>query len=208
MRKDLIKIQPLRSSFLSCEKDTELVLKNLFSDSGKYSDMLKRLLIINTPDCLDTDNQEYQDLIDSYSLGDLIEQGYIRLSPKIPRGEHEEIKSYIIVSFDNFTPSKNPEFRDCTISFDVICYLDEWCLNNYQVRPLKICGYIDGILNALSDKNRASINASLGNHIKLSGFGEYNFLGCNLGVLNQDISMYSLSYRGVHFTQDMINGNR
>lgn len=208
MRKDLIKVQPLKSSFLSCEKDTELVLKNLFSDSGKYSDMLKRLLIINTPDCLDTDNQEYQDLIDSYSLGDLIEQGYIRLSPKIPRGEHEEIKSYIIVSFDNFTPSKNPEFRDCTISFDVICYLDEWCLNNYQVRPLKICGYIDGILNALSDKNRANINASLGNHIKLSGFGEYNFLGCNLGVLNQDISMYSLSYRGVHFTQDMINGNR
>lgn len=208
MRKDLIKVQPLKSSFLSCEKDTQLILKHLFSDSGKYSDMLKRLLIINTPDCLDTSNQEYQDLIDSYSLGDLIEQGYIRLNPKIPRGEHEEIKSYIVVSFDNFTPSKNPEFRDCTISFDVICYLDEWCLNNYQVRPLKICGYIDGILNALSDKNRANINASLGNHIRLSGFGEYNFLGCNLGVLNQDISMYSLSYRGVHFTQDMINGNR
>lgn len=207
MRKDVIKIQPLKSSFLSCEKDAELILQNLFSDSGKYSDMLKRLLIVNTPDCLDTNNQEYQDLIDSYSLGDLIDQGYIRLAPKIPRGQHQNIKSYILISFDNFSPSSNPQFRDCTINFDIICYMDEWCLDNYQVRPLKICGYIDGILNSLSDKNRSIAN-SVGNHIKLSGIGEYNFLGCNLAVLNQDISMYTLSYRGVHFTQDTTNENR
>jgi len=53
MRKDLVKIQPLRSSFLSCEKDTETILKTLFVDSKPYSDILKRLLIINNPDCLD-----------------------------------------------------------------------------------------------------------------------------------------------------------
>lgn len=208
MRHDLIKLQPLRSSFLSCQKDAEKILKTLFIDSRPYSDMLKRLLIINNPDCLDKDspnNEKYQKMIDSKSLGDMVEEGYIRLNPKIPRGEHEDIKAYIVLTFDNFEPSKNPEFRDCTVNFDIICYMDAWCLDNYQVRPLKICGYIDGILNTLTDKNR-SIAKSVGDHIKLSGIGEYNFLGCDEAVLNEDLGMYGLSYRAVHFTEDLTDG--
>ncbi len=203
MRKDLVKIQPLRSSFLSCEKDTETILKTLFVDSKPYSDILKRLLIINNPDCLDLQNEDYKKMIDSISLGEMVDdQGYIRLNPKIARGTHENIKAYIIISFDNFSPSRrNPEFRDCTVNFDIICYMDEWCLDNYQVRPLKICGYIDGILNSLTDKNKMA--KSLGNNIHMSGFGAYKFLGCNLAVLNEDISMYTLSYRALHFTQDL-----
>jgi len=39
--------------------------------------------------------------------------------------------------------------------------------------------------------------------IQLSGMGEYRFLGCNLTVLNEDISMYTLSYYAVHFTEDL-----
>lgn len=202
MRKDLIKLEPLHSSFLSCEKDTETIVKTLFVDSAPYSDMLKRLLVINKPDCLDRTNEQYQQMVNSKSLGRLIDEGYIRLNPKIARGTFEDIKSYILISFDNFSPSKNPEFRDCTITFDIVCYLDEWCLDDYQVRPLKICGYIDGILNSLTDKNKANFR-SLGNSIKMSGFGYYQFLGCNLSVLNEDISMYSLSYRAMHFTEDL-----
>ena len=201
MRKDLVKIQPLRSSFLSCEKDTETILKTLFVDSKPYSDILKRLLIVNNPDCLDMENQDYKKIIDSKSLGQMIDQGYIRLNPKIARETHENIKSYILISFDNFSQSKNPEFRDCTVNFDIICYMDEWCLDDYQVRPLKICGYIDGILNSLTDKNKMA--KSLGNNIHMSGFGAYQFLGCDLVVLNEDISMYTLSYRALHFTQDL-----
>ena len=30
MRKDLTTVKPLRSSFLSCEKDTQTILKTLF----------------------------------------------------------------------------------------------------------------------------------------------------------------------------------
>lgn len=202
MRKDLTIVKPLRSSFLSCEKDTETILKTLFVDSKPYSDLLKRLLIVNNPDCLDTNNSDYQKLIDSKSLGKLINEGYIRLNPKIARGNFENIKSYILISFDNFSASKNPEFRDCTVNFDIICYMDEWCLDDYQVRPIKICGYIDGILNSLTDKNRAAAR-SLGNNIRMSGFGEYQFLGCNMAVLNEDISMYTLSYRALHFTEDL-----
>ena len=60
MRKDVISIKPIYSSFLSCEIDAEKIIKTLFVDSRPYSDKLKRLLIINKPDCLDQNNQDYQ----------------------------------------------------------------------------------------------------------------------------------------------------
>ena len=203
MRKDLVITQPIYSSFLSVDKDLENILKMLFVESKPYSDILKRLLVVNTPDCLDTTNEKYKKLIDSKSLGQLIEEGYIRTNPKIARKEFENIRAFILINFDNFAPNRrNPEFRDCTITFDVICYMDEWDLDDYKVRPLAICGYIDGILNSLSDKNKLTVR-STGNNIKMSGFGKYTFLGCNLAVLNEDISMYTLSYRAEHFTEDV-----
>ena len=44
--------------------------------------------------------------------------------PKIPFGEHEEVKSYILLEFDDFVPTSNPEYRDCVISFTIVCHLD------------------------------------------------------------------------------------
>ena len=50
----------VKSSFLSCEKDTELIIKKLFFDSGEASELLKRLLVITSKDCLDLENLEYK----------------------------------------------------------------------------------------------------------------------------------------------------
>lgn len=202
MRKDLVMSQPIYSSFLSVDKDVEKILKTLFVDSKPYSDILKRLLVINNSDCLDMTNEDYQKMIDKKSLGQLIKEGYIRTNPKIARQEFENIRSFILINFDNFSRSANPEFRDCTVSFDIVCYLDEWNLDDYKIRPLAICGYIDGILNSLTDKNKKIVR-SLNDNIRMSGIGKYSFLGCNLAVLNEEISMYSLSYRAEHFTEDL-----
>lgn len=185
MRKDLTK-PDIRSSFLSCEKDTETILQRLFIESRPYSDILKKLLIVNTKDCLTAEGAKasaMQKAIDSKNLKALIDEQYIRLSPKIRLGEHEEVKAYILISFDNFTPNaNNPEYRDCTVTFDIICHTDYWNLDNYQQRPLKIVGYIDGILN----------------ETKLSGIGNFHFMGCNQLILNEDLSGYTLMYRAVH----------
>lgn len=185
MRKDLTK-PDIRSSFLSCEKDTETILQRLFIESRPYSDILKKLLIVNTKDCLTAEGQKanaMKKVIDSKNLKSLIDEQYIRLSPKIELGEHEEIKSYILISFDNFTPNaNNPEYRDCTVAFDIVCHTDYWNLDNYQQRPLKIVGYIDGILN----------------DTKLSGIGRFHFMGCNQLLLSEDLSGYTLTYRAVH----------
>ena len=207
MRSDVRMMKPIYSSFLSCEKDAEEIVKLLFVKSKPYSDKLKRLLIINNPDCLNENssrNQQYQDLIDSKPLSVLRKEGYIRLNPKIARKQHEIIKSYILITFDNFSPNRvDPKFMDCTLNFDIICYDDEWDLEGFQIRPIMIAGYIDGILNSLSNENKAAWQNKGASNIKLSGMGQYALLGCNLVILNEDISMYTLSYRALHFTQNL-----
>lgn len=179
-----------KSSFLSCEKDTESIIRKLFVDSKPHSDMLKRLLLINTPDCLnDMTNQVYINKIKNTSIKDLREQGYIRLEPKIKLSENEEVKSYIVISFDNFVlNATNPEFRDCIVMIDVICHTDYWDVGNFRLRPLKIAGYIDGILNGC----------------KLSGIGKFQFAGCNELILDDNLSGYCLMYSAIHGSDDEI----
>lgn len=193
MKRNLANPIKISSSFLSCEKDFEKILKKLFIENRPYSDELKRLLVINTKDCLDNLSSEvYKKKIDEMSLANLRKDGYIKLEPKIKFPEHEEVKSYIIISFDNFTPNAtNPQFRDCTVNFDVICHTDYWDIEDYRLRPLKIVGYIDGILN----------------ETKLSGIGTFNFIGCSELILNEDLSGYTLSYRAIHGSDDKIQGS-
>ena len=180
-------LPPIQSSFLSCDKDTELILNRLFIDGRQYSQWLKRLLIINNKDCLDQDIKKYTDIVERYSVADLREKQYIKTSPRLEFNEHEDTKSYIILTYDNFTTnSNNEQFRDCMLNFDIICHTKHWDLDNFRIRPLMIAGYIDGILN-------------LG---KLSGVGETVFLGCNELILDQNLAGYTLSYQVVHFSED------
>lgn len=190
MKRDLIMTKSLQSSFLSCEKDIETILRKLFISSQPHSNVLKRLLVLGTEDCLDNkDSQVYETILKNMSLVELRKQGYIKLEPKIRMAEHEEVKAYIIISFDNFTRNAtNPEFRDCIVNFDIICHTDCWDIGDYRLRPLKIAGYIDGILN----------------ETRLSGIGKFHFLSCNQLILNEELSGYTLSYRAVHGSDDLI----
>ena len=203
MRVDLINLKPIYSTFLSCDKDVEKILKTLFVSSKPYSDILKRLLIINNKDCLDMQNTDYKKVIDSYSLADMRDHGYIRLEPKIARGTHEQIKTYLLISLDGFSKNrKSSHYIDYNINFDIICYNDAWTLNDFKVRPIMIMGYIDGILNSLTQDN-IKYQKTHQSKIKLSGIGQYDFLGGDYNILNEDLGMYSLSYRGTHFTEDI-----
>lgn len=190
MRRDLTTLPALDSSFLSCEKDMETILRKLFVDSRKYGEELKRLLVLNTKDCLDDlNNKEYLSILKEMSVKKLRELGYIKIEPKIRLEEHAEIKSYMYISFDNFTPNKtNPQFRDCIVSFDIISHTDCWDIGDYRIRPLKIAGYIDGILN----------------NSKLSGIGTFQFAGCNQLILDEVFSGYSLMYQAIHGSDDRI----
>lgn len=190
MKRDLVSTKKIISSFLSCEKDFEEILRKLFIENRPHSDELKRLLVINTKDCLDDKtNTAYSEKLKAMSIARLREDGYIKLEPKISIPEHEEVKSYILISFDNFFPNAtNPQFRDCTVTFDILCHTDYWDIGNYRLRPLKIAGYIDGILN----------------NARLSGIGTFQFAGCNELVLDQTFSGYTLMYKAIHGSDDII----
>ena len=185
MPRDLVRIPPLRSSFLSFEKDVETIVKKLFIENRPYSDELKRLLCISAKDALEGD---YKADIDKISVADLMDK-YILIRPKYFQEEFDEEQSVILISFDNFVPNaNNHKFRDCIIRFDILCNVRNWDLGNYRLRPLKIAGYIDGILN----------------ESRLSGIGTLNFAGCQMGNYGENLSGYTLMYYAIHGSDDEI----
>lgn len=191
MRKDLV-MRPIdfTSSFLSCENDLQLILRKLFIESQPYSNELKRLLVLNTKDCLDNkESQVYKDKMKDMTISRLRELGYIKFEPKIKVPEHQQVKSYLIFTFDNFVPNEtNPQFRDCNLYIDVLCHTDYWDLGSFRTRPLKICGYIDAILN----------------NAKLTGIGTFQFMGCQQQILDQTLSGYTLVFSAIHGTDDLL----
>lgn len=190
MVRNTVMTKSINSSFLSCDKDAETILRKLFVESKPYSEQLKRLLVINTKDCLDnTSSEVYTKKLGDMSVARMRDMGYIKLEPKIRLPEFEEVKSYMYLSFDDFTPNaKNPAYRDCNINFDILCNIDYWDIGDYRCRPLKICGYIDGILN----------------NSRLSGIGTVQFLGASQLILDENIAGYTLMYRAIHGHDDMI----
>lgn len=175
-----------KSTFLSHAEDQETIWRKLFVESRPYSDMLKKLLIINTPDCLDRTQDQYQHKIEQYTIKDLHDNQYIKATPKLSFGEHEEVKSYIMLDFDDFSPSENPRYRNCVISFTIISQLDYWELDDYQLRPWMIAGYVDGIMN----------------DTRLSGIGKLQFLGAQQLVLNEYLGGVMLRYSASHSEAD------
>ena len=185
MKRNTVLTKPLKS-FYSCEKDAEAIVNKLFVESQPYSDELKKLLIINTKDCLDPKQEKYNIIVKNTSVKELFEKKYFTLIPKLKLGEHEEVKNYIIMTFDNFSPTENPEYKDCIVSFDILCHTDYWDLGDYKLRPLKIAGIINGIL----DEER------------LSGIGTFQFLSLNQLIISEDLSGYTLMFQAVHGNDD------
>lgn len=166
-----------KSSFISIEKDMGTIVDMMLKNNR-----LKKLLYYNLENCLFQEN-----LTEDQSL-ELIEDGYIRMVPKLY--VDKDILNYIIISFDNFTPNMtNPEFRDNIISFDIICHFNQWQMPNFQLRPYKIAAEIDTLFN-----NR-----------HLSGIGELQFLGANQILINDEFGGISLMYSAVHGEDDKIN---
>lgn len=167
----------MKMDLISLEKSTfETAQKDLFSIVTKIigNEKLKKLLFYQTKDALDKRN-----LTNEESLSLLHKN--IRVIPKIEKDEFEE--TYMIITFDNFlTNETNPEFRDNTITFDIICHLDNWIMENYSLRPYLIMGELDGMLN----------------NKKLNGIGVTEFLSANQLILSPTLAGYTIVYRVVN----------
>lgn len=154
-----------KSSFLSYEKDlgiiTDKILKN---------ERLKRLLYYTTKDALDRPNLNSDESLELFGKN-------IKIVPKLY--VDGSVLNYIIINFDNFTPSDNPEFRDSVLEFDIVCHFDQWQLKDFSLRPHKIAAEIDAML----DKKR------------LTGIGLVEFIGANQIILTDEFAGLCLMYR-------------
>ena len=153
-----------KSSFLSMEKDMAILMNAMLNN-----ERLKRLLYYTTNDALDKPN-----LTDEQSIS-LIGTN-IKNVPKLVLDK--SVLNYIIVSFDNFLETENPEFRDNIIEFDIICHMDQWPLKDFALRPFKIAAEIDTIFN----------------NKKFTGMGKLEFLGCKIVGINNEFAVVALLY--------------
>ena len=161
-----------KSSFLSMEKDTGIIINEILKNNR-----LKKLLYYTTSDAMERPN-----LTEDESLSLLGTN--IKIVPKLY--VDGSVLNYVLINFDNFIPSENPEFRDNTIQFDIICHFDQWSLRDYALRPYKIAGEIDSMFNLK----------------KLTGIGYLEFMGATQIVLTDEFAGLCLMYRTVHGGED------
>ena len=163
---------PPKSSFLSINKDMRLLVDKFLSN-----DRLCQLLYYTDKNALDKPK-----LTDEQKMGLFNKE--IRIVPKL-YVDHP-VLNYVIISFDNFIESENPQFRDNIIEFDIICHFDQWQLKDFDLRPYRIAAEIDYML----DKQ------------KLTGIGLIEFYGAKEILLSDEFAGICLMYKTYHGEED------
>lgn len=162
------------SAFLAQEKDMKIIVDRMAANQR-----LRKLLYYTTPDALKRPEVSDQNFVKMFGKN-------IRNLPKLYIDK--DVLNYIVISFDNFTPNgDNPEFRDNTIEFDIICHYDQWQLaDSFQLRPYRIAAELDSML----DKKH------------LTGIGQINFIGAQQIILTDEFAGLCLLYDTIHGGED------
>lgn len=165
-----------KSSFLSIDKDFSLIVDKILSNNR-----LKKLLYYNSKDCLERENISAEESLKLLGRN-------IKITPELPIDS--SALTYITITFDDFqTNFTNPEFRDNTISFDIVCHFDQWQLRDFQLRPYRIAGELDAMLN----------------NKRLTGIGLLEFVSARQITLGDEFAGLSLIYRAIHGEEDKKN---
>lgn len=162
------------SAFLAQEKDMRIIVDRMAANQR-----LRKLLYYTTPDALRKPEVSDQNFVKMFGKN-------IRNLPKLYIDK--DVLNYIVISFDNFAPNgDNPEFRDNTIEFDIVCHYDQWQLaDSFQLRPYRIAAELDSML----DKKH------------LTGIGQLNFVGAQQIILTDEFAGLCLLYDTIHGGED------
>lgn len=172
MKIDNVKVP--ESAFLAQEKDAQIIVNRMASNSR-----LRKLLYYTTPDALRRPEVNDKGFVEMFGKN-------IRIIPKLY--VDKDILNYIVIAFDNFTPNdENPQFRDNTVEFDIVCHYSQWQLDDsFQLRPYRIAAELDSML----DKKH------------LTGIGQLNFLGAQQILLTDEFAGLCLLYSTIHGGED------
>ena len=160
------------SSFLSVEKDLDIIISKI-----RKNQRLLKLLYYNVPNAL------AQPALSDDQLEEVIKNN-IKLVPKTY--VEDEYRNYLIIKFDNFLTGLNPEFRNNTIEFDILCNYENWQLDGYALRPIKIMAEIDSMFNGA----------------RLTGAGLTEFGGATDIIATDQMAGYCIFFNVIHGGED------
>lgn len=163
-----------KSSLLGMPKDAAIIIDRILSNPN-----LLRLLVYETRDW------QSQPLPNGDQIKELFTSHQISSVPKIKIDSKE--KTYIRLTYGTvIRNSSNPEYRDNTFGIDIICHYDNWDLGDFELRPYRVAGEIDAML----DKTH------------LTGIGELEFVSATPYVYNEEFAGVSLTYLAVRGHED------
>lgn len=165
-----------KSSFLGMSKDTAIIMNKLLSDA----ELLKLLYY------MDRDWSRKSTLTPAQQQ-ELFDRKIISCIPKVEIDP--DIQTYVRISYDSFTPSGNDFYRDHLVEIKIICHFGVWDLGNFEMRPYRIAGEIDALL----DKK------------KLTGIGELQFLGADQDIYDEEFGGITLRYLAIRGHEDDVN---
>lgn len=165
-------LQP-KSSFLSVDKDMNLIVNRILEN-----ERLCKMLYYSSADALKRRELTEKEKLSMFGKN-------IKIVPKLT--VDNEVLQYLCIGFSNFiTNPTNPEFRDHTIEFDIICHFDQWTLGDFALRPYKIAAELD----TMFDKK------------KFAGIGLLEFVGATPIMLTDEFGGLCLMYRTVNGEDD------
>lgn len=166
-----------KSSLLGMPKDAAIIIDRILSNPN-----LLRLLVYETRDW------QSQPLPNGEQIKELFTSHQISSVPKIKIDSKE--KTYIRLTYGTvIRNASNPEYRDNTFGIDIICHYDNWDLGDFELRPYRVAGEIDAML----DKTH------------LTGIGELEFVSATPYVYNEEFAGVSLTYLAVRGQEDQKN---
>lgn len=151
--------------FENAGKNFHLIARRLMEN-----ERLLKLLVITSPNA-DSSSVSITDEQRSAVFGD-----NIRLIPVIDKDV--DMKNYVLIQGGAFTPTDNEMYVNYMITFDVICNVRNWMMEDYTPRPYKIMQEIDDIVK----------------NTKLASMGPCLFAGASNLVINEENAGFSLTY--------------
>lgn len=168
---------PKGDAFQGISKDMSIIVERILSNQN-----VLKLLEYNVRDW------KSQPSVTNEQIEKMLENEQISPVPRL-RIEKQR-KTYLRLNIGTVVPNaNNPEFFDNTFGIDILCHYDDWNLGNFQLRPLRIAGEIQSML----DKTH------------LDGIGVLNFITMSPVVYNAEYAGVSLTYLAVRGHEDQLN---
>lgn len=166
-----------KSALFGMQKDAALIINKILSNQ----DVLK-LLTYNTRDWKQKPD------VTGEMIREMFRTKQISSVPKIKVDRKE--KTYLRLIYGSMVRNtSNPEYRDNTFGIDIICHYTNWELGDFDLRPYRIAGEIDSML----DKK------------PLTGIGRLEFVSLDPYVYDEEFFGVSLTYLAIRGNEDKVN---